>query len=41
MEGQYKRLKVEEAFRFYMVMKGCKQRVDELLSLFGLGKKGR
>lgn len=39
MDGQYKRLKVEEAFRFYMGMAGCKQPVDELLSLFGLEKK--
>ncbi len=39
MDGQYKRLKVEEAFRFYMGMAGCKQPVDELLLLFGLEKK--
>ena len=39
MEGQYKRLKVEEAFRFYIAMAGCKQPVDELLSLFGPEKK--
>ena len=39
MDGQYKRLKVEEAFRFYMGMAGCKQPVDELLPLFGLEKK--
>ena len=39
MGGQYKRLKVEEAFRFYIAMAGCKQPVDELLSLFGREKK--
>ena len=39
MDGQYKRLKVEEAFRFYMGMADCKQPVDELLPLFGLEKK--
>ncbi len=39
MDGQYKRLRMEEAFRFCMVMTGCKQRVDELLSLFDLEKK--
>ena len=39
MDGQYKRLKVEEAFRFYMGMAGCKQPIDELLPLFGLEKK--
>ena len=39
MDGKYKRLKVEEAFRFYMAMTGCKPPVDELLSLFVLEKR--
>ena len=40
MDGQYKRLRVEEAFRFYMGMVGCKQPIDELLSLFSLEQNG-
>lgn len=38
MDGQYKRLKVEETFRFYMMMSGCLQSVEEILELFGLEK---
>lgn len=38
MDGQYRRLKVEEAFRFYMKMAGCPQSLEEMLELLGLKK---
>lgn len=38
MDGHYKRLKVEETFRFYMKMAGCPQPLEEMLGLFGLTK---
>ena len=38
-DGQYKRLTVEESFRFYMAMAGCMKTIDEMLELFGLTKQ--
>ena len=38
-DGEYKRLTVEESFRFYMGMAGCIKTVDEMLTLFGFTKQ--
>ncbi len=38
-DGEYKRLTVEESFRFYMAMAGCVKTIDEMLTLFGLTKQ--
>ena len=38
-DGEYKRLTVEESFRFYMAMAGCMKSIDEMLTLFGLTKQ--
>ncbi|MFF5995816.1 LytTR family transcriptional regulator DNA-binding domain-containing protein [Lysinibacillus sp. KU-BSD001] len=38
-DGEYKRLRVEEAFRFYMGMAECKKPMDEMLALFGFTKQ--
>lgn len=37
-DGHYKRLKVEETFRFYMKMAGCQKTMEEILGFFGLTK---
>lgn len=37
-DGHYKRLKVEETFRFYIKMASCRQSVEELIGFFGLTK---
>jgi ABC-2 type transport system ATP-binding protein len=38
MDGHYKRLKVEETFRFYMKMAGCVQSLEKMLEIFGMTK---
>ena len=38
-DGEYKRLTVEESFRFYMAIGGCEKTLGEMLALFGLTKQ--
>ena len=38
-DGEYKRLTVEETFRFYMALAGCVKTIDEMLTIFGLTKQ--